>query len=27
LQWKENNEDKWLAFTKWFAQHDMAIPE
>jgi len=27
LQWKENNEDKWLAFTRWFAQHDMAIPE
>lgn len=27
LQWKENNEDKWTAFTGWFAAHDMAIPE
>jgi tetratricopeptide (TPR) repeat protein len=27
LQWKENNEEKWIAFTEWFASHDMAIPE
>jgi tetratricopeptide (TPR) repeat protein len=27
LQWKENNEEKWTSFTKWFAQHDLSIPE
>ena len=27
LQWKENNEEKWIAFTKWFAQHELSIPE
>ena len=27
LQWKENNEEEWSAFTSWFSQHDMTFPE